>query len=308
LARAPLWSAAVRSFKEKRRDRRDDHARLHLRKQQQCWLDDVGSIAAGKTSPAADLPWPACDWRADVDKLSQLRELLKACPPTGDETWCQAVEAHAASVFLREGEFWDGVEAPGYRLITSLQSAPAELRNLPLGDRLYIRSINERVGIGSDARKAASCLQRSRQLEKPASHVHDAQPTGTPGQTDEESLVEYEPFWYAAAKSSTIPLAGNIVQICGLQNRQDLNGTRGEILPTANKGKRVPVRLSLGDVLLKPVNLRVVYTAEAFARSSPDQIDWDAINQSLRERWAVDENGGADIRSSGESDRMSEGE
>ena len=52
------------------------------------------------------------------------------CPPTGKEAWCQAVEAHAASVFLREGEFWDDVEAPGYRLITSLQSAPAELRNL----------------------------------------------------------------------------------------------------------------------------------------------------------------------------------
>ena len=106
-----------------------------------------------------------------------------------------------------------------------------------------------------------------------------------------ESLVEYEPFWSAAATNSTVPLAGKTVQVCGLQNRQDLNGMRGEILHRANKGDRVPVRLSVGDLLLKPVNLRIVYTAEAFVRSSPDQIDWDAINQSLRQRWAVDENG-----------------
>ena len=71
---------------------------------------------------------------------------------------------------------------------------------------------------------------------------------------------------------------------------------------------RVPVRLSVGDLLLKPVNLRIVYTAAAFERSSPDQIDWDAINQSLRQRWAVDENGAcmsspdADVWSSDESE------
>ena len=65
------------------------------------------------------------------------------------------MEAHAAAVFLRDGEFWDEVEAAGYRFITSLHSAPVELRGLPLGDRLYIRSVNERIGIGKDAREAA---------------------------------------------------------------------------------------------------------------------------------------------------------
>ena len=53
----------------------------------------------------------------------------------------------------------------------------------------------------------------------------------------------------------------------------------------------MPVRLSVGDVLLKPNNLLIVYTAEAFVRPSSDAIDWDAINQGLRQRWAVDESG-----------------
>ena len=63
---------------------------------------------------------------------------------------------HATAVFLPYDQLWDNVEASGYRLITSLQSAPAELRDLPLGDRLYIRSVNERIGVGKDAREAVA--------------------------------------------------------------------------------------------------------------------------------------------------------
>ena len=139
------------------RDRKEDNARLAQRNKQQCWTAEITEIVSSGnvTTLLGELPWPACNWEADMEMLVQLSEWLQGCPPNGEVAWCHAVEAKAASLFLLDGQFWDDVEASGYRLLTSLQSAPAELRNLPLGDRLYIRSVNERIGICKEAREVA---------------------------------------------------------------------------------------------------------------------------------------------------------
>ena len=164
-ARAPLWHQAVRAYKDKQRDRsdrmrpEDDSARRKLgekRLQQEAWVDDVTLILESETAGEADWPWPACNWLDDFDKLELLEKYMLAHPPTGDPAWCAEVEARAAALFLEYGEFWDDVEAPGYRLLTSLSSAPRELFDLPMGDRLWIRYVNEIMGCSNTIRSLAT--------------------------------------------------------------------------------------------------------------------------------------------------------
>jgi len=156
-ARTPLWEKAVRAYKEKQRDRSSDHSRLHRRNQQQCWVDEVRQIVAGEASPPLDLLWPACEWRADGDRLQRLYELLSACPPTGEVSWCQVVEQHAATLYLGAGDYWDDTVAASWRMVTTLGSTPSELRHLPLNDHLWVRHVNEQIGFTQYIRSRAAC-------------------------------------------------------------------------------------------------------------------------------------------------------
>jgi len=144
-ARAKLWDQAVRAYKEKLRERDrsdrvraedDDERRLleQRRSQQQQWVDDA--MRAENDAPSDSLPWPACEWPQDMQRLSLLQEFLKVSPPTGEQIWCSQIEHRAAELYLAEGEVWDDVVAPAYRMLTSLPSTPRALCSLPLGDRL----------------------------------------------------------------------------------------------------------------------------------------------------------------------------
>lgn len=134
-ARAPLWDKAVRTWKDRHRDRSDrvrpvdDNAQRLVRDRrakQRAWADLVGQIAVDKyAAPEPDaLSWPACEWRRDREKLTALSLFLASHPPTGDKAWCHAVEDYAAELFLAEGQYWDDVLAPGYRMLTSLPGTP----------------------------------------------------------------------------------------------------------------------------------------------------------------------------------------
>ena len=162
-ARAALWDKAVRAWKDCQRDRSDrvrfdDTAQRLVRDhrvKQRVWSDQVHQIVKNKYASPAQLPWPACKWRRDQGKLTELSQFLAAHPATGHSAWCAAVERRAAELFLADGEFWDDVEAPGYRMLTALPGTPAALRGLPLNDRLWVRSINERIGFAEHVRFAA---------------------------------------------------------------------------------------------------------------------------------------------------------
>jgi hypothetical protein len=175
-ARAALWDQAVRVYKDRQRDRShrvrpaEDGARRRLARQMERQLDwvedavDLGNCiydvfeAAHKSGAKAsavirqrppsvvpkDLPWPACRWYDDLDNLADLCVFMEAHPPTGEAAWCEAVEEEAARLYgLGDGDFWDRTSAPGYRLLLMLPDTPAELRDLPLDDRMWICKMNQ---------------------------------------------------------------------------------------------------------------------------------------------------------------------
>jgi hypothetical protein len=167
LERAAPWDRAVRSYKDRLRDRsnrvRPADARrqmAHSKVRQQLWVDDAVAIgvylydaddakAAGDPAPPmpssipAQLRWPLNQWRGDPFLLD-LCEYLEDHPPTGEQAWCDAVEAAAATIYgLGRDDYWDFEEAPGYRMLLSLPNAPSGLKALPLDDRLWIRRTQE---------------------------------------------------------------------------------------------------------------------------------------------------------------------
>jgi hypothetical protein len=76
--------------------------------------------------------------------LADLCVFMEAHPPTGEAAWCEAVEEEAARLYgLGDGDFWDRTSAPGYRLLLMLPDTPAELRDLPLDDRMWICKMNQ---------------------------------------------------------------------------------------------------------------------------------------------------------------------
>lgn len=164
-ARAALWDSAVRAWKDRQRDRSDrirpdnDKSRRlrHAhRAKQLAWAEQVIEIADDANVPnAVDLMWPASKWRTDLDQLTALAEFVTAHPPTGDDAWCAIVESRAAELFLGSGEYWDDAEAAGYRMVTSLPGTPDSLCNLPMGDRLWVRWVNERIGFVNFIRSTA---------------------------------------------------------------------------------------------------------------------------------------------------------
>jgi len=109
-------------------------------------VTSLASCADSTAFRTPRLPWPARDWREDGAKISQLADFLQQNPPTGDFAWCNMVEEYAARLWLQDGAYWDDTKAAGYRMLTSYHQTPAALRDLPLGDRLWLQHTNEELG------------------------------------------------------------------------------------------------------------------------------------------------------------------
>ena len=215
-ARAELWSKAVRSYKDRARDRvypaDDDERRriAHQCKLQQRWVDDAVAVGLhvhalldevehmdAPPPPAIppSLPWPACDWRSDLNSLLELCEFMEAHPPTGEKGWSDAVEAAAVDVYGLEAgiDFWDDTAAPGYRLLLMLPDAPTSLCGLPLNDRFWIRQMNSPFTCELQA-PTSSLLSRMYQLAYTQYLGQRSHPEGLQSANKYIAAVGFSPF------------------------------------------------------------------------------------------------------------------